>query len=267
MALKTWTDGAADGNWATAGNWSPSAPGAADDVLIDRSSRNIIAGLATGISITSLTVTPGFGGSIGTAGSALTFTAITGLATLSGSGAFIKLGASGTIASTLISSSGTVYLTAGTFTNVYAKTPWEGEAAAILTNVYNVGGIGTIGYNATACTVLYNSAGTVNCGRSITTMTNNGTTRLQLAAAVTTANNNAGAVYMNSTGTITTYNGYDKSVFSAAGATQPTAAGSTITTANLFGTAKYALYSNGITQTIGTLNAFGRNDSEAPIDP
>lgn len=266
MATKTWTGGANDGNWATAGNWTPSAPAGGDDVIIDRTNQDITAGLATGISIASLTVTQGYGGRIGTSSTALTFTGITGTAVLSGTGQFIKLGSSGTIATTVVNSSGMVYLTAGTFTTIIGVTPYEVDAAAVVTTLNNQGGFGTLGYNATAITTLNNSAGTVNCGRSITTINSSAVTRCTLASSITTANALKGSIlYFNSTGNITTYNGYAGSFYSAAEATQATAAGATVTTFNLYGDARIMLYGQGVTQTYTTLNAFGRSSEMAPV--
>lgn len=67
MATKRWTDGAADGNWATAGNWSPSgAPATGDDVYVEESSREILLGLSqAAVALVSLNVSKGFTGKIG----------------------------------------------------------------------------------------------------------------------------------------------------------------------------------------------------------
>lgn len=171
MATKVWNDGAGDGIFLTAGNWVGGvAPVATDDIVIGTSNRDI-AGVATGFAIASLTITPGFGGTIGSGGTPLTFTNITGSVKYAGSGPGMYLGCTGTCAAAEFSHTvGMVYITAGTWTlltNTYGN--FDIGASAVVTTLYNIGGNGTVNYNATAITTCRNS-GSLSLKRVVTTM-------------------------------------------------------------------------------------------------
>lgn len=76
MAIIYWTDGAADGNFGTAGNWSGGvAPTAGDTAIINYGSRSITSGVDVSGTYTSgsLYVGPEFYGQIGTPAAQLKF--------------------------------------------------------------------------------------------------------------------------------------------------------------------------------------------------
>lgn len=184
MATALWTGGGNDGNWNTAANWSGGSgaggkPGAADDVLINATNQDI-TGVVTGISITSLTVTNGYGGTIGSDGQPVTFTAVTGSIKYAGKGAACRLGSSGTVAAAEFSHVvGTVYLSSGTWTsiiNTYGNL--DISVDPIVTTLENIGGTITVGYNSTAVTTFYNS-GLATFKRNVTTFWAMGGTSIQ----------------------------------------------------------------------------------------
>ena len=72
MGANVWTDGAGDGAWSSTGNWSlGTVPVAGDDVTIQSSARQIVTGI-TSVHFNSLTVLPGFTGTLGSLTTALT---------------------------------------------------------------------------------------------------------------------------------------------------------------------------------------------------
>lgn len=81
MANFDWTDGAADGNFGTAGNWNPAGvPASSNTYRILTSSRAIVSGMAQG-ALTGLTLVVGgeFSGSVGTPASPLVVGSVTEL--------------------------------------------------------------------------------------------------------------------------------------------------------------------------------------------
>lgn len=68
MAIRTWDNGADDGNIGTAANWSAdTAPIASDTVVFDATNKDITAGLSTfgAVQFSRLDITPAFSGTIG----------------------------------------------------------------------------------------------------------------------------------------------------------------------------------------------------------
>jgi hypothetical protein len=62
-----WTDGAADGNWTTAGNWTGGTPLTTELAILGDSSRDIVTGVdQTAVNDIQLHVTKGFTGTLGT---------------------------------------------------------------------------------------------------------------------------------------------------------------------------------------------------------
>lgn len=171
-ATQVWTGGAGDKNFATAGNWvSGVAPVGGDSVVFNNGNAPV-DGLATGISVVKATVTANYGGTLGTAASPLTFTAITGSLDYAGTGANAYLGCSGTVANASFTHSGgcNVYLSTGTYTVLTNSTGGLQVAAAVIVAAFNNAGSNNvfIAYNATAITAAIVS-GRVTCQRVITT--------------------------------------------------------------------------------------------------
>ena len=75
MAIRIWTDGAADGNFGTAGNWTgAAAPVTGDTIIVSSTTRAITSGMdQTAILSGTFIVGEKFYGSIGTAASPLKF--------------------------------------------------------------------------------------------------------------------------------------------------------------------------------------------------
>lgn len=70
MPTAIWDDGAGDGDWSDAGNWTGGsgaggAPANGDTIVIATSSRDIVAGLTTGLTGCTLKIGRGYTGSIG----------------------------------------------------------------------------------------------------------------------------------------------------------------------------------------------------------
>lgn len=215
MASISWTDGAADGNWATAGNWSGGAAPVDNDVVtIGTSNRDITSGLnQSGINLNALYITDGFGGKIGTDSAALQINcdgAATNMLKIAGRGQYYKI--SGTIPTAEINVSGetTVYVAGGTWTDIRAgmKGNLEIDASAVVTNARIAGPSGSIGYNATGLTLLVLEGGSnFRVDRSWTTARVGSNARLKswLAAAGTTTYIEPGGTHQhNSSGTMTT---------------------------------------------------------------
>lgn len=217
MTTKTWS-GAVDGNWQTAGNWVGGvAPVATDDIVFNSGSISCNAGLTGNVyALGSLTVTENYTGSIGSGATALTVTDFTstpnaGGIKCSGRGSFYKFACTGTTTHARIDTKtgNTVYLSSGTFTNVYHSGS-GGEAkfeSAVVTNYYGTNNaIAMTADAATAFTLCY-TAGRAVSSRSIGTFLGKGGCNLLMvsAAAITTsATLHKGDVYNhNSTGTIT----------------------------------------------------------------
>lgn len=244
MATALWTGGGNDGLWNTAANWSGGSgaggkPGAGDDVLINATNQTIL-GVATGISINSLTVTPGFGGQIGDeTNGAVTFTAVVATLKYAGTGPSARFGCSGTVAAAEFAhTTGMVYISSGTWTLLVNNSGnINVGSSAIVTTAYNLAGLFTAQYHATVFTAFYNS-GTANLQRSVTTLyakrgnvkhEDSGTNYL----LCTTVHIESGATYnKRSGGTDTTVNCYPGSRFTTEGNAGGAAGTVTITTTN-----------------------------------
>lgn len=209
MALRIWNGAAADGNFGTAGNYVGGvAPVATDSVLFNQGNVDVTAGLTPGFAIADLTVTPGYGGSIGdSTGAALTFTNITGTVSYAGMGAACRIGCSGTVAAASLSHTiGTFYAVTGTWTLINNT---AGNlvipAATVVTTLQNIAGYVTAEYHATPFTTLTNAgtvvfkrvATTLNAKRGIAIQQDNGSSNY---TSVVTANVENGGTYNKQSG-------------------------------------------------------------------
>jgi hypothetical protein len=208
MAIKVWNGGAGTGNFGDAGNWVGGvAPvgGGVDSVLINATNIDI-TGVATGLAIVNFTVGSGYGGTIGSGGSPLTFTSITAVK-YAGRGAACYLGATGTITSAEASHTiGTFYLTGGTWTT-FTNTSglFNIGASAVVTTFNNAAGQGTAEYHATPFTTVNNAgvftfkrvATTFNAERGTSIQQDNGTSTY---LNCTTINVRNGAFYNKQSG-------------------------------------------------------------------
>jgi hypothetical protein len=237
MADKIWT-GATDGDYGTAGNWSPSGvPTTSDSVYLTQDySVAITAGLDQSLVAIDKFVVDGYTGKIGTL--ALGYLQIDPDSfSFNGSDvSFIDVG-SAAINLDIRSTSG-----GGSTRGLYLK----GSAIAVLSLIRgDVGLAHQYGETSTAATIRV-TGGTLVCGTGCTLTTVDsygGTTRL--GANVTTLNAYSGNVSTSSTAAITTLNGY--------GGTVTHDGSGTITTANLEG-ATLDLTDSGLARTVTTLN-------------
>ena len=263
MSTRYFTGGANDGNFGTAGNWDTStAPVNGDTVIIGATNQNITAGLATGLTSIVLKITAGYGGSIGDASNSLTFT---GSLEYAGRGAFAKFGSGGTISAGVFNhTGGTAYVSSGTWTSLTnGKGNIDIAAAAVVTTAYNVGGVFTAGYNATAFTTFNNSGmatisracTTLNCkGGSVVSLDNGTTTYISNA----TVNVNNGAIYnKRSGGTDTTVTVDPGGVLTIDGTSGGAAGTVTVTTLNEYGGSRIIDAVPGLVLTVGTRNRIG----------
>lgn len=240
-STQVWNGAAADGNFGTAGNWvSGVAPIGGDSVVFNNGAIAVTAGLTTGISIVKMTVTANYGGTIGTAASPLTFTAITSSLDYAGTGSFFYVGCSGTVANGNFNHSGgaTVAVATGTWTTLLNGTGTIDVAAAVVLasgagSVGNAGGTMTIAYNATAI-FAFIGHGKITCRRVITTgdveggtltSQDNGTTNYISNGTIVVHN---GATYNKQSGVVDTlvdvrYRGYLTFAGCSGGATPGTA--------------------------------------------
>lgn len=212
MGTVKWTGGAGDGNWDSVGNWDTGAkPVNSDDVIIGTGSISITAGLnQSGVTLTSLTITSGYSGSIGTVGTPLQISSTT--VTVGGRGALYNL--NGTYTDVYANIVGQVQLSiaGGTTTNLYAGMGGVVtiSSSAVVTNARIGAAIVTAGYNATAFTLAeISGSGMLTSARAATTMrVDNGATSVVTGSAtITTLDVSSLANHKHrSTGTITTAN-------------------------------------------------------------
>jgi len=237
MADKIWT-GVTDGDYGTAGNWSPSGvPTTSDSVYLTADySVDITGSLNQSAVAIDKFVVDGFTGKIGSL--ALGYLQIDPDSfSFDGSGvSFLDIGSAAIDVNVRATAGG------GTTRGLYLK----GSAIAVLSIIRgNVGLANQYGETSTAATIRV-TGGTMVCGSGSTVTTVDaygGTTRL--ATNVTTVNAYSGTITTSSTAAITTLNGY--------GGTITHNGTGTITTANLEG-AELDLTNSGLARTVTTLN-------------
>ena len=167
--VKFWTGGASDGDFSNLSNWNEATAFAnSDTYIIGATNQNITAGLTHAYTGITLIVTEGYGGSIGSGASPLSFSSVAAL-TYAGRGAFAKFGSSGTVTTASCDHvSGFVYIATGTWTELTnSMGNMDIAAAAVVTRLNNIGGTVTAGYNGTAFTNLF-SGGTTTFRRNAT---------------------------------------------------------------------------------------------------
>lgn len=226
-------------DWSVAANWAEGAvPVNSDDVVIDQGSVDILDGLAqSSVTLTSLTIRAAYTGKIGRPNlnasgyyeyraTALAISATTctiGQGVGSGSGRMkLNFGTAQTALS--------VFKTATTVERGIAALCWKGTHASNVVNVYGGDvGVATFSGETAVIATLRQTGGTVltASGVTLTTIDKNGGTLTTYSAATTvthrggdmaiwggahtTINNQEGTISYNSTGTLTTLNGYDGS--------------------------------------------------------
>lgn len=155
---KYWTGGAGDGNFANLSNWSEATAFANDDVYIIGTTNQDISGLTHAFTGITLTVTEGYGGTLGSGG-AVIFSSAASI-TYAGKGPLARFGCSGTVTTASMEhAQGIVSIESGTWTsltNSFGR--MDVAAAAVVTRLNNLrGGNVTVGYHATDMTNLYNA--------------------------------------------------------------------------------------------------------------
>ena len=268
-----WT-GATDGDFATAGNWNPAVvPVAGDHLLFDTGNRDLDTGLNPAFAIGNITITKGYGGSIGPTSA---FAPTGNISTIKGYlNRQCRIGSGGNVGTNI----GDVNIQVGPGAKfIMATGTWalptvtggecKVEAAAVVTNMNLIRTFATILVNATAITLLNVDSATVVCFRVCTTISGNGTGRYEgqvsSGTASTTVNCNKGFVFNPRTGvTYTTVNLRDGSSLSLAGAK----ASATVTTLNRYAGAPYDASMGGVTLSIGTNNpiGFGSGTSDSVV--
>lgn len=218
MANKTWAG--TDGNYGTAGNWSPSGvPSTGDHIRIPASSsQSITSGLdQSAVAIGDFIVEEGYTGTIGTAAGYLQIDP--DRFEFNGSGqAFIDIGAAEIdvqVLGTAAAATGErgLYLKGSAIDELaiiggnVGVAAIHGETATVATcRVTGANADVWIGAGVTLTTLAV-SAGSVRLRCAATTVTvYGGTLYTEEAGAITTVNLEGGTIYPNSSGTITTLN-------------------------------------------------------------
>lgn len=172
----TWTGGASDGNWATAGNWSASGgstpPANGDSVTIGAGDRDITSGLnQSGVTLASLRITEGFRFNIGDSSNALQINC-SGNTNIVVAGSFIKINGTFNTASTAFTvrfkSAGQFAIT-GTILNLLLGGSGivDVTSGCTVTNIHINGPTVTAAYNATGFTGAYVGSGRLTTYRNI----------------------------------------------------------------------------------------------------
>lgn len=238
-----WTDGAADGNLNTVGNWNTgAAPVSTDDVAIDTGSRDITAGALT---CKSLTVTEGFRYNFGTtSGGSLAVTLDNIDNTnrdfdITVAGAFFKMSVvTSTVsrARVTFASSGTFAITSGTLLEL--RTVGGGrvdiDASAVVTTLLNNGATVTAA-SGTAFTTAIVASGNLSTDRASTTLIVGGGARVQMNGTSTITTGyilGGGTLNDRSSGTFATIYVSPGATYTPAGTTKATKQITTLYTAN-----------------------------------
>lgn len=138
----------------------------------------------------------------------------------------------------------------------------EQQSACIVTTMYRTGGSGVLYDGGTAITTLYNTAGNLECRRSVTTLHNHGTSANMTIAgdAAAATINNSGSINDRSTGIPTTLNNYD-GIYNPAGAP----ALRNLTTVNRFGGVVVTQVGSRTMLTATTFNNFTQRPSTEAV--
>jgi hypothetical protein len=248
MATVYWTGGAGDGNIGTDANWSSGAdPGVGDTVIFDRTSQTLTGTLANSPAI--VLFTENFSGS-----GDITLPAVTTKLVYAGSGASMKVTATGTIAlAELQHSAQQVFIAAGSstwtrITNTAGQVTVLG--AAPVTTFENLAGTATLYYNSTGLTTgnflggrteLFRACATGVVQNGRLTQHNDGSTTTNMSAICTVY---AGGVYnTRSTGTDAAVTTMPGGAFTPEGA----AGDFTITTPTEYAGSSFPMVAPGVT--------------------
>lgn len=218
MALKIWTGAALDGNWATAGNWSPSAPAAGDDVLFQNSSQSVTTGLGPALTganyLNSLVIETSYTGFIGSGSGALVVDCEYLLVRGSGSAYWLDVGkgdgaaldvivdAPNNADVQLVCASETVadaYFLRGRITTS-ATTTYTRMTVGYMTNEFNDAQV-TLTSGGTYTTI-WQRGGRITANGAFTTLIQGGGLFNHTAGAATTVHLLNGTYLYNSTGTL-----------------------------------------------------------------
>jgi hypothetical protein len=264
MATKTWTGGAGDKAWATAGNWSPSgAPASSDDVIFDQNAATGVSGgdFTSGgtITLNSLRIKLTFGSSsilFGDNGTPVKVAVTAAGLVRIGEPANGPSSANGSQRINLdLSTSNCIVTVYGSATTAIDSSKEVvrlrmNHASSTLDVLGGSVGVATDNSGDTATIGTVNvSGGTLNLasGCTLTTVNNNGGT-LTVGSAITTLLHVTGTTTTFGTGLIGTLTMYAGNV-----SLQHRASGNSITTLNLRG-GSLSLKADGRAITIATLN-------------
>jgi hypothetical protein len=258
MATVTWTGGGNDGDWDNEVNWSTgTVPVDSDDVILDAGSRDIVDGLnQSAVTLTSLTIRPGYTGSIGANGTSLQISATT--LSYSGGGEFININGTFTTAEFSPPGAGEWSLTGGTTTTLRVLGGQGYVAAAtVVTNLDAAHALAlNMEANATDMTTCTVRSGQVTTKRDI----DDGDVRGGTLTLIEDANvdgtlevASGGRVIKQSGGAIATIRLDPGARYSMAGATKPTA----ITTAHVYAGAQFQKSYGVIKTSVTTENNYG----------
>jgi hypothetical protein len=202
MATATWTDGASNGDMNDADNWSggggaSGVPTSGDTIIFDDSSRDIDTNVNAFSALTSTTVyvTPGFTGTIGSASGGMQLSSNTTIY-YGGGGEYAKFNPNTcTLAQIEHGGQGTFYIVGGTWAIVEASGGGriEEDSAASVTTYKNAGSHITRHYKgtATSSTTIRNMAGTFVNDNNFDTAWNAGLLTVRESAATNTDTSSA----------------------------------------------------------------------------
>ena len=260
MATTFWNATGANKTWTTDGNWSGNHPGTDDIAVLDGRSQNDVDGLDdSSTDYQAVTVTPTYGGTIGSSGTSLTLAVSNATTnpprfTFAGTGpAYIASGGNGIDYLDIQQAPGGLWLTGGTTAAVYVTSGTVNiGASATVTLLVIMGGTVTIAQGATVTTIT-KTGGTLISEAGATTVTQSGgRAAFREAAAITTLNNYGGTFEHQSTGTLGTANLFG-GLLTPRGALYNV----TITTLNRYAGSRFVRSAAGVTVTVGTEGEIG----------
>lgn len=210
MSDFTWTGSTGDGNHDTAGNWlggaAPSSTGP-HNITFDRGNYSMTSNIAgVSYSIGTLTITPGFGGSIGSTSAAYSTTGNIAKILCAGRGQFYKIGSTANVGTSITNrcqinlSAGTQFvMSSGTWQYFFQEGgTLQAEAAAVVSTQCMLSGVrALLQTNGTAVTLLEaDNASDVTTYRTVTTCNANaGSTVRTVGSAVLTTSTFTGSTF------------------------------------------------------------------------
>lgn len=201
MSDFTWTGSTGDGNHDTAGNWlggaAPSSTGP-HNITFDRGNYSMTSNIAgVSYSIGTLTITPGFGGSIGSTSAAYSTTGNIAKILCAGRGQFYKIGSTANVGTSITNrcqinlSAGTQFvMSSGTWQYFFQEGgTLQAEAAAVVSTQCMLSGVRALFQtNATAITLLEaDNTSDVTTYRGVTTANVNAQSVLRASGSAAVA--------------------------------------------------------------------------------